>query len=462
MSSPRHIHAARFLWWPAVLAATLPIAYRQVTVSDAWWHAALGKWMVEMRSLPDLSRFYFSPVNPAPLVSELRWEWLGDILLYLVHAIGGGSGIQWLVVACLIAGLAILSKLSDTPRGPWMLLLLSAVCLGTYQLQLARNSVYSLAFYPALLWLGSRKTSAPDWREYAWLLALLAVWSCLHGSCALGWVTACALYGPRALSGFRASSPVAIASKKTAGSSRKKNKSTAESDAIKSRLPWRAGLHSMGLYAVAMLICLLVISAGRRDAMHFLGLPFRHLASTASAQAGTTQPAPQAAPINDSTATAKNPTKPQSLKEWLNSSIWKRDPAVPWSNDYWSPFDMIPGMRPIEAAYALAVLAAACALIFRNVPAGLLLAWLGAVFLGLGYVRMFGYTALASGAVILAATRHLPRKPSLQAAGWLLLTAWIGFGWWMVAKGKIDAFIPDGQHVSRSGQVPIYDEAVAD
>ena len=50
----------------------------------------------------------------------------------------------------------------------------------------------------------------------------------------------------------------------------------------------------------------------------------------------------------------------------------------------------------------------------------------------------------------------------LGAVALFFLTAWIGFGWWMVAKGKIDAFIPDGQHVSRSGQVPIYDEAVAD
>ncbi|MCX6973027.1 MAG: hypothetical protein NTZ94_01800 [Verrucomicrobia bacterium] len=453
MPSSRHTRTA-FAWRLALLAATLPVVYRQVTVSDAWWHAALGKWMLEMRSLPDLSRFYFSPVESRTLVSELRWEWLGDILLYLVYAIGGAAGIQCLVVACLVAGLAFLSKFSDASRGSWTLLLLASVCLGTYQLQLARNSVYSLAFYPALLWLGTRKLSVPNWREYACLLALLAVWSCMHGSCALGWVTACALYGPRALSGFRKQPQVAIASKKVDAAT--------EDSSRKSIIQWHAGLHSIGLYAAAMLICLLVISAGRRDAMHFLGLPFRHLASTASEQVASTPPAQKTSPKDAPTHANKPPTKPQSLKEWLNSSIWKRDPAVPWSNDYWSPIDMIPGMRPIEIAYALAALAAVAMLIFRNVPAGLLLAWLGAVFLGLGYVRMFGYTALSSGAVILVAMRHLPRKPALQAAGWLLLTAWIGVGWWMAAKGKIDSFIPDGQHVSRSGQVPIYDEAVAD
>jgi hypothetical protein len=220
MKSNKPTKWSPFLWVCLVLAV-LPLAYRQVTVSDAWWHAALGKWMVEMRSFPDLSRFYFSPVDASSLGSKLRCQWLGDILLYLVHAIGGAAGIQWLVVACLILGLLFLTKLSTAPRGPWILLLLTAVCLGTYQLQLARNSTYSLAFYPALLWLGTRKSSPPDWREYAWLLSLLTLWSCMHGSCTLGWITACALYGPRALAAFRDSTEPAGDLKKTPARAKK-------------------------------------------------------------------------------------------------------------------------------------------------------------------------------------------------------------------------------------------------
>jgi len=79
-----------------------PLVYRQVTVSDAWWHAALGKWMVEQRSLPDLSQFYFSPIDSTGLSSELRWQWLGDILLYLGHAAGArrASNGWWLPARC--------------------------------------------------------------------------------------------------------------------------------------------------------------------------------------------------------------------------------------------------------------------------------------------------------------------------------------------------------------------------
>jgi len=68
---------------------------------------------------------------------------------------------------------------------------------------------------------------------------------------------------------------------------------------------------------------------------------------------------------------------------------------------------MLPGMSPIETAYALAGAALMCVACFRNVPVGLLMAWVGALFLRLGYVRMFGYTAVASAAVILMATRNV-------------------------------------------------------
>lgn len=424
--------ASAWIWCLALAAGVFPIVWRQVTVSDAWWHVALGKWLVEMRSLPDLSKFYFTPFHAESLGSELRWQWLGDIALYLAYAGGGAAGIQWLVVACALAGLFFVAKCGGGMRGPWVWLALVVAALGTYQLQLARNSVFSLALYPALLWLGVRKTGPPDWREYAWAGGLLLLWSCLHGSCVLGWLTACALFGPRALGGFGPG------------------------------WNWGRGMRAAGLFAAGMGISLVLICWGRPDAMHFLGSPFRHVVQSAEEFA--------AKPFHPSTAAGQpaNSAEPEkqvpSPKEWLNSTIWKRDPAVPWSNDYWSPLDMLPGMRPVEAAYGLAVLALGAALVFRNVPPGLLLAWAGAVFLGLGYVRMFGYTALASGAVLLVAARNGGRvAPGWVAwGGWAGVAAWLVFSWALFFSGRVDAFIPDGQHVSRAGKVPIYDDATAD
>jgi hypothetical protein len=128
----------------------------------------------------------------------------------------------------------------------------------------------------------------------------------------------------------------------------------------------------------------------------------------------------------------------------------------------------LPYSQPVEEKEGAEALqgcsAAAWAAIHRNVPMGLLLAWAGAVFLGLGYVRMFGYTALASGAVLLVSARHTAWRFPQWAGwiGWAFFSVWVVFIWGLFFTGRIDAFIPDGQHVSRAGKVPIYDNATAD
>ena len=415
-------------WWLALLACVFPIAFRQVTVSDAWWHVALGKWLIEKRSVPDLSQFYFSPWDDGQLLSELRWEWLGDILLYLFHAVFGAFGLQILVIACLIGSAWFLVKLAGDRLRPWTLLLLVVVCVGTYQLQMPRNSLFSLALYPAVLWLGCRRRGEVSMREYLLMGAVLLLWSCLHGSCVLGWVTAAVILSSRALMAFR----------KDGG--------------------WhlKSGFRSIVVCGLFCGASLLLVVAGRTGAVNFLTLPARHVAASIDSKANANTTPTMAVASSEGAASAHN------WKEWLNSSIWKPDHSVPWSNDYWSPIDMLPGMRPIEAAYALAVAALICVACFRNVPVGLLMAWVGAVFLGLGYVRMFGYTALTSAAVILVATRNVRARAFFSWLGWPGVGAWIVFSWWMFFSKQVENFIPEGQHVSRVGQVPIYDDTTAD
>jgi hypothetical protein len=77
---------------------------------------------------------------------------------------------------------------------------------------------------------------------------------------------------------------------------------------------------------------------------------------------------------------------------------------------------------------------------------------------------MFGYTALASGAVVLVAANRFAGCPPLwlRIGGWSVFGAWLVFSWSLFFSGRMDQFIPDGQHVSKVGKVPIYDEATAD
>lgn len=433
-------------WWLTLFLSVFPITFRQVSVSDAWWHVALGKWLVEQRTIPDLSKFYFSPFDAGFLGSELRWEWLGDMIFYLCYAAMGAAGLQWLVISCVMLSLMFLAKLVPKPSSPWTLLLLVAVCLGTYQLQLARNSVFSLALYPAVLWLGLRKVTPPDWNEHIVIGSVLVLWSCLHGSCVLGWTTALVIFGARALAAFRP------------------NESRSREDGVFDQVPFwlqplawcrsleiQAGLKSISLLCLAFSISLSIIVAGRGGAVDFLLQPVRHVTSSMT----TTSPAP---PVPS--PQAPSPLKKTGIKEWLNSSIWKPDPKVPWSNDYWSPLDMLPGMRPIEVALGLTVVAGLCVAWFRSIPAGLFLAWMGSVFLGLGYVRMFGYMTLASGAVVIFSTRRLQQL--IGPFGWASVGVWVAFSWWVLFTGQCEKLIPEGQHVSRFGQVPIFDDPVCD
>ena len=264
-------------WWLALLACVFPVAFRQVTVSDAWWHVALGKWMVEKRSLPDLSQFYFSPWDGGQLLGELRWEWLGDILLYLFHAVFGAFGLQILVVACLIGAAWFLVKLAEDRLGPWMLLLLVVVCIGTYQLQMPRNSLFSLALYPAVLWLGCRRRGEASMREYLIMGAVLLLWSCLHGSCVLGWVTAAATLIARALVAFR-----------EAG-----------------RWNLKSGLRSIVVCGLFCGSSLLLVVAGRSGAMDFLTLPARHVAASIDSKANAKPTPTIAAPCSEGRPPAK-------------------------------------------------------------------------------------------------------------------------------------------------------------
>ncbi len=422
----------RWWWWVLLLAAVGPVAFRQVTVSDAWWHVALGKWLVERWSLPDVTQFYFTAVDVSQVASELRWSWLGDILLYLLYAAGGAVGLQLLSVAALLVAGFFLSRLGPGRAGPWTLVLLVLVALGTYQLQMPRNSVFSLALYPVVLWLGLRKTGPPTRGEWLALGAVLALWSCLHGSCLLGWVTGALLFGGRAATAFQGGA--------------------------------RAGWQAVGLAAAALALSLTVLLAGRTGAGSLLLAPLRHFTEPTVALPTA---APALTPGAPPASANSSPTWPQRARAWLNTSIWKPEPGVPQSNDFRSPFDFA-DTRPLQAAAALVLLAGARLLVLRRrVAPGLMLAWVGAVFLGLGYLRLTGYAALASAAVILAGRGGLLVASGrgqrwVPVAGWIAVGVWVAFAARTTIAGRWDRFIPEGLHVSRGGQVPAYDDALCD
>jgi hypothetical protein len=120
----------------------------------------------------------------------VRWidqQWLGQLVLYRLEALGGLR----LVLAAhvlLTAGAYVLAAVLARRRGaaPLQVLVLLPPCLwlfifGSWQL---RTQSFSYLLFCAVLWLLA--TRSLSWRLVAMLAALLALWANLHGAVVLG------------------------------------------------------------------------------------------------------------------------------------------------------------------------------------------------------------------------------------------------------------------------------------
>jgi hypothetical protein len=85
----------RRLIFIALFAALLLSALAPIRSYDYFWHLATGRWIVEHRALPATDPFAIGS-DPTPWING---EWLFEIVLYAMHAIGGATGVTWLRAA---------------------------------------------------------------------------------------------------------------------------------------------------------------------------------------------------------------------------------------------------------------------------------------------------------------------------------------------------------------------------
>ena len=407
-----------FFHWLLWLLAVLPVCWRQITTSDCWWHVALGRWMVQRRSLPDFSQFYFTPVNAR--VSDFRWSALGDILLFLTHTIGGEVALQALSFACVLLGCVLLRRLRPGPMNGWMTVLLAIVALGTYQLQLPRNAMFSLPL-TALLFLLFAKYRANRRASIAWAIPLVVgIWGLLHASCLLGVVLTGLLFGVDAIEGLR--------------------------------VHWRECARRFRVAVLVGAAALVVATIGNPAALKMLRRPVSYVFKTSPQKSVTAAP-----------ATAR-PTvaAPRGVKEWLNNSIWPAVPGRVRSADFSSPLDRL-SYRPVGVAFALVLLAGWWACWARGPQFPWIAVFLATSLLGLSYFRMTGYAALGSAALILSSGPLRGRVAAALAqsswmgaalAGLLAATVW---GAWF--SGNLSSLVGNARHVFAVGKVPAFDEA---
>lgn len=410
------------LWWLAWLVAVLPIVWRRVTTSDAWWHVALGRWMASHHAAPDFSQWYFTPVRQP--VADLRWTWLGDLILGAAHALGGVVALQALPLLCLAIAAAVVRDLGQRQgaRAVWTWAVAVLLAAGTYQLQLPRNAVFSLPLLALAVWLCATSGSSSPRR--CWLVPLAGAWSCLHGSYPLAVVVVLGWCAGEWLDEWRAPQR------------------------------WLRA----GRALLLAVLCYGAVSIANPTAVSLFLTPYRQLTHQPS-------PTPASAVIKlDGPPACASPAPDSSLARWLNRWLLPAGPGGMRSGDFASPFDRM-DYRPVPVAFALGMLALVRLLFARELAWRWIALLVAVALLGSAYLRMTGYLALGAALCLVAAPA--PREWLRRAApiGAVAACGLVALGsaaaWWFAAKGRLGEFVGRSTHEFGIGAVAIFDDRAA-
>jgi hypothetical protein len=168
----KRIAAAAFF----VLAAIAAVA--PIRSYDYFWHLTTGRWIVEHHTIPR-----FDPLAMASAhVPWINGEWLYEIVLYALHAIGGDAGIS-ILSAMLAAAIFALSILITSQDAGVALLIAGVAFAGASdRLGVRPAAAAALLIVIAIGLLGSRLRLIPLTIAYA---ALTIVWINVHPSALL-------------------------------------------------------------------------------------------------------------------------------------------------------------------------------------------------------------------------------------------------------------------------------------
>jgi len=199
------------LWLFGVIASLFGIFVGLFPIhnADIWWHIAWGQQILAQHTLfPSADFFYFTPIARGYL-RELPNTFLGDVGLTLLFRYGGTTALQLLVLVCLFGGACFIlapwkDKIEkDKKWGSLALFFFVAFCIGTCQLQVIRNSIISLIFFPLTLALYYLWHTRRGGKKFIIAyVVLLLIWSWIHPSYLLGIVSLLLLYAGDCVENF--------------------------------------------------------------------------------------------------------------------------------------------------------------------------------------------------------------------------------------------------------------------
>jgi len=462
----------KVIFWTALILLIVPVSMINIVDPDLWWHMQRGRTMLADWAWPDFSKFYFTPVTGQ--VSTLRFTFLGDIILYLIHLGGGDPGLVLTRVLFVFLACMLLRSMAGNKIQTWHLLVLAVVVIGTYQKQLIRNSIFALVLFPLVIWILDQALHQGR-KKLIWSLPLvLGIWSCLHGSYLLGFgVLALILAGEAA-------------------------------DLIRD-LGFRRAGKSLFAFAGVVLASFILISLWNPLTLKYYKFSsFFKSARQWTVLTDSTEMLPDSPP--------KSPAKPQkkapspekekqtsypeqelspgdmqkawkefqqsipattwgSIKQGLSNTIFKTANQAYVSDDFASPFNRLNQfyIKVCLAAGGIGVLLLSC--FIRPFKFASVLPFSAVLVAGLGYQRLSGYIPLMTAALLFqAAARNELVFPGWLSQGWNRVRPWairgavivIMVGMWINLMLGFPLNYGREHDIFGLGRVPLYSEKLPD
>lgn len=149
---------------------------------DTYSHIALGRWIVEHRSVP-VGDPFSETMRGAHWVA---FEWLSEIAYAGAYALGGWAAVVALAAAAAAAAFGLLAQLllREWRAGPALIAVLAALVLTSPHI-LSRPHMLALPLVVA--WVGTLVRAVDERRSPPWsIIPLMTLWANLHGSFTFG------------------------------------------------------------------------------------------------------------------------------------------------------------------------------------------------------------------------------------------------------------------------------------
>lgn len=156
---------------------------------DTYWHVAVGRWILQHRTIPTSDPFSHS----MPGIAWTAHEWGSELVMSTAFDVGGIQGLKVIAAVAFALTIAYIMRFLLERMEPVHAVMLTLVC-GAMMFTHFLSRPHVLVWPITALWVGTlvravEARRAPPW----WLLTLVVVWANTHASFTLAVGFACAL-----------------------------------------------------------------------------------------------------------------------------------------------------------------------------------------------------------------------------------------------------------------------------